>query len=110
MGTVQLKERPRLPISPRVYRLLLAQRFQQLMTDADPLDLELLLSQLEKSENVRLLGKPDPAEILVESSSRLRELAAYPSSPIPPQAWKPDPETGSALENETLETLNILVR
>ena len=109
LGTVALKSKPPLPISPKVYRLLLAQRFQQLMTDADPLELELFLSEVEKSENVRLLGKPNPAEILVESSPTLRSLAAYPSGPIPPKAWKHDPETESALEAETLETLNVLL-
>ena len=110
MGTVALKSMPPMPISPRVYRLLLAQRYQQLMTDADPMELELLLSELEKSENVRLLGKPNPAEILVENSPTLRALAAYPSGPIPRTAFRLDPETESALEAETLEALMPLLR
>jgi hypothetical protein len=110
MGTVAVGQRPELPTGMGKYQLLLARRIEALIADADPLDLSDLLSQLETQENLRLVNRPNPAEILVEASQTLREMAGYPHK-ILPEEWEPDPETESALRHETaVEYLEMLIR
>jgi hypothetical protein len=111
MGTVMVTERPALPVSPSAYRTLLRERLEAKMAEADQGDLKDVLARLETQENLRLLGTPNPAEIIVEGSPSLRELAAYPTSPIPPQAWIADRETAEAIEQESaVGYLESLVR
>jgi hypothetical protein len=110
MGTVAVEQRPGLPISTGKYQLLLASRIEALITEADPSDVSDLLSQLETQENLRLMDRPNPAQILVECSQTLREKAGYPHR-ILPEEWQPDPEALEALRHETaVEYLQALIR
>jgi hypothetical protein len=84
------------------YQVLLAGRIEALMADSDPMDIRDLLSQLETQENLRLVDKANPAQILVECSQTLREMAQYPTI-ILPDEWELDSETEAALNRESAE-------
>src|SRR4051812_22406340 len=84
MGTVVLKSRPPLPISPAVYRMLLAERLHLLITDAEGTpELDEVLTELERQEGLNLPpNRKHIGEILVKHSQRLRKMAGYPIEPI----------------------------
>jgi hypothetical protein len=111
IGTVYRAQMPDEPVSPASYRFMLEKRIAKLLAEADRDEIEPILHELELQENLNLLGERNIAELLVEFSQTLRELAAYPVEPIPTSDWEEDPETEDALRHETAEEfLQMLVR
>jgi hypothetical protein len=104
MGIVRLAKRPDGPVTPPAYRMLLARRIQEMVDDADPDEAKAILRELGMQEGVMLSRDLSQAgELLAEHSQTLRELAAYPVEPIPPEAFQHDGEMLDAIAEENLE-------
>ena len=100
------------PMTPAEYRAHLAARIQDMVNDLPTQTQRKLLFEVEFQEQFPVLDHLNRAgEAIVENSSALRMKVAMPVEPIPPQLFKPDPETVSALKEDNLEEyLSLLYR
>jgi hypothetical protein len=96
-------------MTPAVYRMLLAERIQAMIADAEE-DAEPLLAEAEDQLGLSLSSNPETAgTLLAELSDQLVGMA--PTEPIQPIEFRVDPDTAEALEEDTLaEYLNLLLR
>lgn len=112
LGSVVVRKRPALPVSPHQYRLLLADRIQAMIDDVEPEDAKPLLRELAVQEGLVLTRDLSNAGVtLAEYSQTLREMAAYPVQPILPEQFEEDIDTADAIAEEVLEEwVTLLLR
>jgi hypothetical protein len=101
LGQVLLRQPIPSPLDRTTYKLALQGRIDRLIRRTDPEEAKALLAEAGQQERLELTPAT-AAELLVDNSDRLHQLARFPLEGLksPP---KHDPETALALEEETLE-------